>query len=80
MICLLLFPKTLNLSHFPSDWRNLQWRLALVWHVALNVSKSLFMIDASLSKTRLVGSLWVLFHSDSLVSLSHNGWATAHYA
>jgi hypothetical protein len=34
MICLLLLLKTLNLSHFPSDWRNLLWWLALVWHVA----------------------------------------------
>jgi len=69
MICLLLLPKTLNLSHFPSDWRNLLWRLALVWHVALNTSKSLFMIDAS---TRRVRSRWVpLFLYLTMAGLLH---------
>ena len=40
-LCLFLFIWTLNLSIFPSDWHNLLWGLALVWHVALNASKSL---------------------------------------
>ena len=80
MICLLLFPKTSNLSHFLSDWCNLLWQLALVWHVALKALKALFMIDASLSKTRLAGFHWVSFHFVSSVASSHNGWTTTHYA
>ena len=69
-LCLFLFIWTLNLSIFPSDWRNLLWRLALVWHVALN-TRNLIDINASRS---------VLFYLVPPVSLSRNGWAFAHYA
>ena len=58
-ICLLLLILTLNLSHFPSDWRNLQWWLALVWLVALNTLKYF----ESESKTRLISVLLVLWES-----------------
>ena len=70
MICLLLLPKTLNLSHFLSDWRNLLWRLVLGWHVAPNAS----MLSQRCVSLSLVGSYstwYLLFLYLTMAGLAH---------